>query len=61
MDPRTVFLALLCASCATCLTNQGEEEEGLYVNEWAVKVIGGERVARDVAADHGFDFDGQVN
>ncbi|XP_071506796.1 neuroendocrine convertase 2-like [Diadema antillarum] len=36
------------------------EERPVYVNEWAVEIGGGERVAREVAAEHGFDFDGQI-
>nr|XP_054752893.1 neuroendocrine convertase 1-like [Lytechinus pictus] len=58
MAVKLVLLAFLCITTVTCLTSS--DEEGLYVNEWAVKVAGGERVAREVAADHGFTFDGQV-
>nr|XP_054752954.1 PC3-like endoprotease variant B isoform X2 [Lytechinus pictus] len=58
MAVKLVLLAFLCITTVTCLTSS--DEEGLYVNEWAVKVAGGERVAREVAADYGFTFDGQV-
>lgn len=58
MAAKLIFLTFVCVATVSCFTSR--DEEGLYVNEWAVKVAGGERKAREVATDHGFTFDGQV-
>ena len=36
-------------------------EHGIYTNQFAVKVNGGDRIARDVASELGFEFIKQVS
>ena len=50
-----LFSVLLCylvhnASAAS------DEDKREYVKEWALRIAGGERVARDVAENHGFQY-----
>ncbi len=47
--------------CYLVVLSSSKKDDRVYVKEWAVKVQGGERVARDVAEDHGFRFVGQVS
>ena len=57
-----VLACLLVAVCATHVQAvRLEEGHGGFINEWAVHVPGGERVARSVAREFGYDFVGQVS
>jgi len=38
-----------------------KDEDGNYVNEWAVHIPGGLVIARNVAQELGYDFGGQVS
>ncbi len=48
-----VALGLLCVACVFTDAEQNGRE---FTHEWAVRVQGGERHARDVAESTGFSF-----
>lgn len=41
--------------------NGGDDDSGSFLNQWAVHILGGPRVADQVAADIGFESLGQVS
>ena len=56
----SVFLLLLVAG-ASCGHHHIGEERGVPTNSWAVEILGGDRVADEVAKDHGFINRGRVS
>ncbi len=46
----------LTGTLLTCGVLGEELPYGAFTNEFAVQIVGGERVARAVAEDHGFDI-----
>ncbi len=53
----TVTSVLLCVTVLAQTEQDFDGEDGLeFTHEWAVRVLGGERHARDVATDTGFAF-----
>ncbi|XP_072018312.1 PC3-like endoprotease variant B [Amphiura filiformis] len=55
---RTLFSLLVCYLVVQC--QSAKKDDKIYVKEWALKIEGGERVARDVAEEHGFRFVRQI-
>ena len=52
----TAQLWLFALACLVIQVTKATQDDKTYVNEWAVRVAGGERVARELAQDHGFEF-----
>ena len=52
----TTQLWLFVLACLLIQVTKAAQDDKTYVNEWAVRIAGGERVAREVAQDHGFEF-----
>ncbi len=52
----TVTSVVLCMTVHTQAEQDADEDGPEFTHEWAVRVLGGERHARDVATDTGFTF-----
>ncbi len=52
----TITSVLLCLTVFTQSEQDVDEDGPEFTHEWAVRVLGGERHARDVALDTGFAF-----